>query len=265
MRADRVIASPRARRAARQRGIDLRALRGSGPDGRVVEADVSREPIPSPGDAMRRAIARRTSESAATIPHFFLRAELDATALVRVRQEIAPGIERAHGVKPSLTDFILRAMARALADVPAANRVWRDERALALPEAAIGLVVALDEGLAIPVLPPGDLPTTARSRIDAVARARAGKTTGEAPCAASLSNLGDSRVDDFSAIIPLGQSSILAVGRAAPRPWAEAGTLLVRTTLRLCLSADHRVLDGRPAADYLGRLVDLLECPSTLA
>jgi pyruvate dehydrogenase E2 component (dihydrolipoamide acetyltransferase) len=257
--AERALASPRARRDARARGIDLAGVRGSGPAGRIVAADVARLAPGEGASAMRRAIARRTTESAATIPHFHLRVEVDITALQALRRELKGG------VGATLTDLLLRAMSLALAEVPAANRVWRDDRAVSMAEPAVGLVVALDEGLAIPVLRPAALAELVAARIGAVARARAGKTGTEAACASTLSNLGPGRVDEFSAIIPLGQSSILAVGRAAPRPWVEGGAFVVRETLKLCLSADHRVLDGRPAADYLGRIAELLEKPRALA
>jgi pyruvate dehydrogenase E2 component (dihydrolipoamide acetyltransferase) len=257
--ADRVVASPRARRDARARGVDLSRLRGSGPGGRIVAADLAGAPAADAPSAMRRAIARRTAESAATIPHFHLRVEVDASSLLRLRRELKGRFE------VSVTDLLLRAMAISLGDVPAANRVWRDDRAVALDGQAIGLVVALDEGLAIPALTAPNLAELVAARVDAVARARAGKLASEAACASTLSNLGAGRVDEFDAIIPLGQSSILAAGRIAPRPWAEAGAIVPRETLRLCLSADHRVLDGRPAADYLGRIADLLERPAPLA
>ncbi|MBA3710600.1 MAG: 2-oxo acid dehydrogenase subunit E2, partial [Planctomycetes bacterium] len=147
-----------------------------------------------------------------------------------------------------------------------ANRTWVGDDAVPLPQPAVGLVVSLDDGLVIPVIPPAaDLAALATARHAAVERARAGTAMTNDRCATSLSNLGQGRVDAFSAIIPLGQSSILAVGRASPRPWVVDGALTVRTTMRLCLSVDHRVLDGQPAAEYLGRIVELIEQPSPLA
>jgi pyruvate dehydrogenase E2 component (dihydrolipoamide acetyltransferase) len=127
-------------------------------------------------------------------------------------------------------------------------------------------VVGLDDGLAIPVIEFADqLHGTTRTRIDATTRVRAGALPNNRPCASSLSNLGTSRVDSFTAVIPLGQSSILAVGRLAHRAWAIEDTLCSRPTMKLTLSVDHRVFDGLPAAEYLGGIVELLEQPATLA
>ncbi|MBA2479505.1 MAG: 2-oxo acid dehydrogenase subunit E2, partial [Planctomycetes bacterium] len=194
-RSRRIIASPRARRALRQRGIDGATLRGSGPGGRIVAADV---PLAAPTarsatqctSSMRRAIARRTSESWATIPHIVLHAQADASALVALRAEVVQDIERRHGVRPTITDFLLRAMMISLGEHPRANRVWRGDELVALDAPAIGLVVGLDDGLAIPVIGAGaDLSVVARARDLAVTRVRSGGAAASQPCASSLSNL----------------------------------------------------------------------------
>ncbi len=257
--------SPRARRALARAGVDLAGVVGSGPNGRVVEADVLRASTSSTLSPGRRAVARRTAESFSTIPHFYLRAEADAEALVALRRELVIAHEATLGIKPTLTDLLLRAMALALADHPGADRVWRGDSIATIGTGAIGLVVGLDDAVAIPVIAAGSFAGTVRQRADAVTAARAGRVASGA-CATSLSNLGAGRVDEFAAIVPLGQSSILAVGRAARRPFVGGdGALAARTTLKLCLSVDHRVLDGQPAADFLGRIVDLIERPEPLA
>jgi len=265
--------SPRARRAIARRGLDPATLLGSGPRGRIVEADVLAAPAPRAAGAvndatalaMRRMIARTTSESAATIPHFYLQSEVDCTQLVALRAALAPGMEREHGVKPSITDFIVRAMAIALREQPAANRVWRADAPHALAEPAIGLVVGLPEGLAIPVLEGlGSLRQAATARNSATMSVRSGVRPTARPCASSLSNLGASRIDAFTAVIPLGQSSILAVGRLAHRAVAVGDALACRQTMRLTLSVDHRIFDGVPASAYLGRITELLEQPAPL-
>ncbi len=271
-RAGRPAASPRARRRAAELGVDWTRLKGSGRTGRIVESDVleaSRTTAAAPLTPMRRLIAQRTAESFAAAPHFYLRAELDATALLQLRQRLVGEIERSAGVRLTLTDLILRAQARALRQCPFANCVWRDNGIVACPGWDVGLVVSLPEGLLIPIVrsaAEGGVPELARRRAALVEAARAGRLAGEAlqGGATSLSNLGKSRVDEFSAVIPSGQSSVLAVGRVAPRPFVVDEQFVLRPTLKLCLSVDHRVMDGGPAAEFLGRIVDGLEQPETL-
>jgi pyruvate dehydrogenase E2 component (dihydrolipoamide acetyltransferase) len=271
-RGARSLASPRARRAMRLRGIAASQLTGSGPQGRILEADVlgttnhARASNVGSTSAMRRMIARATTESITTIPHFYLTAEVECTQLIRVRSELLPRFERDFGVKPSITDFILRAMALTLREQPMANRVWRADALVQLEHPSVGLVVGLDDGLAIPVIEFSDtLHGTARSRADLTSSMRLGALPSSRPCASSLSNLGTSRVDSFTAVIPLGQSSILAAGRVAHRAWAIADTLCSRPTMQLTLSVDHRVFDGLPAAKFLGRIVEFIEQPNLLA
>jgi len=269
-----VKASPRARRAMRRLGVEAARIRGSGPGGRIIEADVLGAPAadgarPVATSPTRRAIAAATSESFATIPHFYLRAEVDATELIALRESVLASIEKQTGVRVTLTDFLLAALARALNDYPFANRVWRDGL-LELPCVDVGLLVATDEGLIAPVLrdaPQLELAMLAAERARLVDGARRRRLPADAfgDGAASLSNLGTSRADEFAAIILPHQSSMLAVGRAAPRPFVVNGQLAVRTTLRLCLSLDHRVLDGATGAQFLGRIVELLESPHQLA
>jgi pyruvate dehydrogenase E2 component (dihydrolipoamide acetyltransferase) len=270
----------------RQLGIEPHQLRGSGPGGRILECDVrttvaaTAAPSTQPAtvgttaasggiSVMRRAIAEKTSVSFATVPHFYLRVEADVTSLLELREELVPQVQREAGVKLTLTDFLLRAMARTVKEFPFANQVWRDNSILTLPTVDLGVVVGLPDGLLIPVLRNVDelsLPALARLRTEATTAARAGKLTATQAQggAMSLSNLGNSPVDEFAAVIAPGQSSILAIGRAVPRPFVVQDQLTVRTTLRLCLSADHRVMDGGPAATMLGQLVELLEHPSVL-
>ncbi|MDD4891347.1 MAG: 2-oxo acid dehydrogenase subunit E2 [Phycisphaerae bacterium] len=264
----RIKASPRARRAIAQLGVDAAAVRGSGPEGRIVESDVLRaaaaggqRPATS---AARRAIAAATTHSFSTVPHFYLRAEVDATAMITVRERILAGASSdARRPRVTITDFLLCAMAQALRDCPFANCVWKDGL-VQLPGIDIGLVVAAGDGLLVPRIRQAggaDLLAMARKRSHLVDAARAGKAPADCLSggAASLSNLGASRVDEFAAIILPGQSSMLAVGRIAPRPFVVEGQLCVRPTVRLCLSADHRVMDGLSGAKFLGRIVELLE------
>jgi pyruvate dehydrogenase E2 component (dihydrolipoamide acetyltransferase) len=271
-RLHRVIASPRARRALNQLGLDPKTLRGSGPNGRLVLADVQTAARSAPGGGisiMRRAIAEKTALSFSTAPHFYLRAEVDATALLDRRQQLLDRIERQADVRLTLSDFLLRAVALALRECPWANCIWQNNTVVRLPSIDVGLVVGLPDGLLIPLLRQADtldLPSLARQRAALVAAARAGKLPADATRggATSVSNLGTSRVDEFAAILAPPQSSVLAVGRAAPRPFVVDGKLAVRTTLNLCLSVDHRVLDGGPAGEFLGRIVQFVEQPDAL-
>lgn len=288
LRPDRIIASPRARCLMRRLGIQPRRVQGSGPGGRIVEADVkvaaskskglmlspNSEVPPTPDtpagmSVMRRSIAERTALSFATIPHFYLRAEVDATELIRTREYLLPVLEQEYGIRITVTDFLLRTQALALRDFPAANTVWQSGSLASSKDVAVGMVVGLPDGLIIPVIHGADqltLVQLAKERARLVTAARNGKTNPGmlSGASSSLSNLGSTRTDEFAAIIAPQQSSILAVGRAALRPFVVDGRLEARTTIRLCLSVDHRVLDGGPAASFLGRIVELIENPARM-
>lgn len=219
--------------------------------------------------SMRRAVARITAQSFATVPHFYLRAEVDATAVSELRKQLLEQVQKDFGVRLTLTDFLLRAMALALRDCPKMNRIWQNDTIVELPTIDVGLVVGLPDGLMIPVITEADrldLMNLAKTRADLIAATRLGKLPAKASQggATSLSNLGNTCVDDFSAIICPPQSSMLAVGRMAPRPFVVDGELCVRPTLRMCLSIDHRVLDGALGAEFLGRIIELLEQPALL-
>jgi pyruvate dehydrogenase E2 component (dihydrolipoamide acetyltransferase) len=283
----RIPASPRARRAMRQRGVDPATVRGSGPGGRIVEADVLRttcSPRPSlgagpayaqsplPGGSlspMRRAVAAKVAESFATVPHFYLRSEVDVTALLQLRAQTLDAIEKCCGQRATLTDFLLRAMVLALRDCPHANRIWQNDSIVALPSIDVGLVVQVEDGLMVPVIHGADRLTMidlVRERASVMAAIRSGKTAADLfqGAATSLTNLGKRRVDEFAPIISPPQSSMLAIGRVAERPVAFEGRLCLRSTLHLTLAVDHRVMDGVPAAEFLDRIVGYLEKPFLL-
>jgi pyruvate dehydrogenase E2 component (dihydrolipoamide acetyltransferase) len=209
-----------------------------------------------------------TAASWATVPHFHLRCELDASALIEFRQRFIDQVGEENASKVSLTDLLLRALALALRDCPWANAVWQDDGPVALPGAAVGLVVSRDDGLLIPVIDGADrlsLPDLGRKRAAVVAAAREGKLGTLQTAASSLSNLGNTCVDEFAPVIAAPQSSMLAVGRLAQRPIVVAGKVCARPTLRLNLAVDHRVMDGEPAARFLGRIVEYLQRPEPLA
>jgi pyruvate dehydrogenase E2 component (dihydrolipoamide acetyltransferase) len=218
---------------------------------------------------MRRSIAERTALSFSTIPHFYLRAEVDVTDLLVMRENLVDVVARECGVRLTVTDFLLLAQARALEEFPAANAVWKDSGIERFADANVGLVVGLSGGLLIPVIngvQKLSLVQLAKERARLVEAMRSGSYNAGmlAGGATSLSNLGTTRVDEFAAVIAPHQSTMLAVGRAELRPYVVAGRLEARRTIRLCLSVDHRVLDGGPAAEFFGRIVELLEAPKRL-
>ena len=269
----------------RQRGIDAANVRGTGPNGRIVEADVLRATACGAGvsparttetaapqgtiSSMRRAVAAKVAESFATVPHFYLGSEVDATLLVQLREQNLAAIEKSCGVRPSITDFLLRAMALALRDCPQANRIWQNDAIVQLPTVDVGLVIQSGDGLMVPVIQNADrlsLMDMARQRARLAEIVRSGKTPADLfhGGATSLTNLGRRRVDQFAAIISPPQSSMLAVGRLAERPAVHEGRLCVRQTMNLPLSVEHRVMDGVPAAEFLDRITELLETPLLL-
>jgi pyruvate dehydrogenase E2 component (dihydrolipoamide acetyltransferase) len=273
--------SPRALRALRLRGISSAGLAGSGPNDRILEADILRAALkpqapavdkslpPGTISSMRRAVAAKVADSFATVPHFYLRSEVDVTSLVQLREQNLETFEKCCGVRPSLTDFILRAMALALNDCPEANRIWQNDAIVQLPGIDVGLVVQVGDGLMVPIIHRADrlgLPDMTRERVKVVEAVRSGKTTADLfqGGAISLTNLGKHRVDEFAAIISPPQSGMLAVGRVAERPAAYEGRLCLRQTMNLTLSVDHRVMDGVPAAAFFDRIVELLEKPFLL-
>ena len=219
--------------------------------------------------SMRRAVAAKVAESFATVPHFYLRSQVDATSLVQLRQQNIDAVEKRCGVRPSLTDFLLRAMALALRDCPQANRIWQGGGIVSLPSIDVGLVIQVADGLMVPIIQGADrlsILELARQRTSLTGAVRSGKTPADIfqGGATSLTNLGKHRVDEFTAIISPPQSSMLAVGRLAERPAACEGRLCLRQTMHLTLSVDHRVMDGVPAAEFLDRIVELIENPFLL-
>jgi pyruvate dehydrogenase E2 component (dihydrolipoamide acetyltransferase) len=264
--------SPRARRRAAELGVDTSGLEGSGGTGRIIEADVLKASRSTPAAApsvMRRAIAKSTSLSFSTTPHFYLRCEVDATALVQLREDLLPEIEAKAGVRLTLTDLIVRAQAKALRAFPQANAIWVDDNIINFSHCDVGLVVGLPQGLIIPVLrtsDKGDLASLVKQRSSLVELARSGRLDLESlqGGATSLSNLGNSPVDEFAAVISPPQSTMLAVGRAMLRPFVINNSLAARMTMKLCLSVDHRVMDGGPAAEFMGCIMRFLEHPAQL-
>jgi len=268
-------ASPKARRLAAERGIDLRELRGSGPDGAVLAADVPAaaaaavRPAPAPAAAgvsnVWRIMAERMTASWTTAPHFYLVREVTVSRLVTWRDRAS----KQTGMRLTYTDLLVKLVAAALAQHPRANVSWKDGSLVQHGEINVGLAVALDDGLVVPVLHRADtlsLAEIARRREDLVARAQAGKLRPADIQGGTftISNLGMYGVDAFNAIVNPPQAAILAVGRITDRVVAVGGQPTVQPTMVLTLSCDHRAIDGARGAQFIGALAELVEEPLAL-
>ena len=282
---ERLRASPLARRLAAQRGVDLSRLQGSGPGGRIVKIDVERAqaaaPAPAlasapagsgasaftevPHSSMRRTIARRLAESKSTIPHFYLTVECRMERLLALRTEINASASR----KISVNDFIVRAVAVALREVPQANVGWTDTAMRQYAQADVAVAVSTDTGLITPIVRAADRKTLSQISAeiaDLAARARAGQLRPEEYQGGSfsVSNLGMHGVGAFSAIINPPQAAILAVGASQQKPVVENGELKVGTVMACTLSVDHRAIDGALAAQWLAAFQRAIEAPLSM-
>jgi pyruvate dehydrogenase E2 component (dihydrolipoamide acetyltransferase) len=260
-------ASPKARRLAAERGVDLTVINGSGPSGAVVVADVPAAPHatgPSVGNVWR-IMAERMTASWTTAPHFYLVREVDVSRLASWRERASAST----GIRITYTDVLVRLVAAALVRHPRVNVAWKDGAIFQHGGVDIGLAVAIEDGLVVPVLRGADALTLAEiatRREDLVARAQAGKLRPADIQGASftISNLGMYGVDAFNAIVNPPQAAILAVGRIVERAVVVGGQVAVRPTVVLTLSCDHRALDGARAAQFLGTLADFIEEPLAL-
>jgi pyruvate dehydrogenase E2 component (dihydrolipoamide acetyltransferase) len=277
-REGRTLASPRAKKLAAARGIDLESVNGSGPHGRIVAADVeaafpqhrvSNEPAAGGNARRRQLIADRMVESITTIPAFSVTVEADARHLVALYENLRARIEQVAGVKLTYTDLLLKALAVGLAQTPEMNTLWENGAPRRLSDATIAMAVATERGVVAPVLKSIDtlpLEQLVQSRLKATQKARESKLTFEdlEGSSGTLSNLGMYRVDRFEGIITPGQTFILAVGQLKKRPWVVDNALTVTPTLILNLSVDHRVVDGAGAAKFLGEVAEAIENPYQL-
>ncbi|SNS26546.1 pyruvate dehydrogenase E2 component (dihydrolipoamide acetyltransferase) [[Luteovulum] sphaeroides subsp. megalophilum] len=308
---ERVFASPLARRIAKEKGIDLAAVQGSGPRGRIVKADVegaqpsaapaakadaaapkadapaaAAAPVAAPAasaasvaklfadrdyeevtlDGMRKTIAARLSEAKQTIPHFYLRREVALDALMAFRADLNAKLE-SRGVKLSVNDFIIKACAVALQQVPNANAVWAGDRILRLKPSDVAVAVAIEGGLFTPVLRDAhqkSLSALSAEMKDLAARARTKKLAPHEYQGGSfaISNLGMFGVENFDAVINPPHGSILAVGAGIRKPVVgKDGAITTATMMSMTLSVDHRVIDGALGAEFLKAIVENLENP----
>ena len=304
---ERIFASPLARRIAAQKGLDLKSIQGSGPKGRIVKADVesataqpapaaaataSSAPAPAPApqsasaeqvmamyadrefeemplDGMRKIIAARLTEAKQTIPHFYLRREIQLDALLKFRSEINKGLE-AKGIKLSVNDFIIKACANALQEVPDCNAVWAGDRILKLKPSDVAVAVAIEGGLFTPVLRDAESRTLSSLSVemkDLAARAKERKLAPHEYQGGSfaISNLGMMGITNFDAVINPPHGSILAVGTGQKMPVVNAdGELDIATVMSVTLSVDHRVIDGALGAQFLAAVKNNLENPVTM-
>ncbi len=302
----RIFASPLARRIAADKGLDLAQIKGSGPHGRIVKADVlaataqpaptaaataaaatPAAPAPAPTgpatdtvkamyadreyeeialDGMRKTIAARLTEAKQTIPHFYLRRDILLDELLDFRARLNAQLAD-RGVKLSVNDFIIKACALALQQVPAANAVWAGDRILQLKPSDVAVAVAIEGGLFTPVLRDADsrsLTSLSVEMKDLAARARARKLAPQdyTGGAMAISNLGMFGIDNFDAVINPPHGSILAVGAGTKKPVVDdKGNLAVATVMSVTLSVDHRVIDGALGAELLAAIKSNLENP----
>ena len=303
--ANRLFASPLARRIAAEKGLDLTQLTGSGPKGRIVQADVenanvvltaiesktTREaPAASTGlatvpsydtvskmyhgqdfevialDGMRKTIAARLTEAKQTIPHFYLRRDIQIDALMALRSDLNAQLNE-RGIKLSINDFIIKASAIALQQVPSANAVWAGDRVLQMKASDVAVAVAIKGGLFTPVVRDAEtktLPTLSFEMKDLAQRACDKKLNPMEYQGGSfaISNLGMFGIDNFDAVINPPHGAILAVGTGKKKPVVETdGSLGVATVMSVTLSIDHRVIDGKLGAQLLDKIVTNLEHP----
>jgi pyruvate dehydrogenase E2 component (dihydrolipoamide acetyltransferase) len=296
-------ASPVARRIAKERGLDLATLEGSGPGGRIVKADVEKAggtpvgetgfepaivrppavaPAAAPGpetakgtvsyedpSKLQSTVARRMSESKATAPHFYLEAEIDMSRLVAARSQIKAGAKEGD-IVPSFNDMVVKACALALREHPRANGAYRDGRFEIYSRVNVGVAVAARDALVVPTIFDADQKNLRQIAGDSRAlaqRVRDGQITPPELSGATftVSNLGMFGIDSFAAVINPPQAAILAVGAITERPVVRDGQTASAHLMRVNLACDHRILYGAPAAEFLARIKTLLEEPLSLA
>jgi pyruvate dehydrogenase E2 component (dihydrolipoyllysine-residue acetyltransferase) len=278
----RIKASPLARRIARERGIELAALRGTGPEGRIVAEDVERAGASAPVSAaaaapaqtgeievvklnqMRKTIARRMSE-AWQAPAFQIAMSADMRASIRLREALLARVEEG-GVRPTYSDILTKVVALALMRHRDLNAHFAGDSVRLFPSANIGIAVAVPHGLVVPVIQACEqrsIPDIATTRADLVARTRGGKLTSEdlENGTFTISNLGMYGVERFTAVLNPPQAGILAVGAIEERPVAEEGEVVIRPRMDMTLTIDHRSVDGATASEFLATVKSFLEEP----
>jgi pyruvate dehydrogenase E2 component (dihydrolipoamide acetyltransferase) len=290
----RVKASPIARRIAEEKGVDLAAIQGSGPGGRIVKADVEQAktaPAAAPAAAgtgagerpetakgevsqqeltkLQQTVARRMAESKATAPHFYLEAEIDMTRAVEARARIKATTPEGEPV-PSFNDMVVKACAIALREHPRANGAYRDGRLELYSRVNVGVAVAAQDALTVPTVFDADrkgLREIARTSRELAAKVRDATITPPELSGGTftVSNLGMFGIDNFSAVINPPQAGILSVGAITEKPVVREGEITTAQLMSVTLACDHRILYGADGAQFLARIRELLEEPTGLA
>jgi pyruvate dehydrogenase E2 component (dihydrolipoamide acetyltransferase) len=299
----RLFASPLARRMASQAGLDLATMTGTGPNGRIVRADIDTAmsggakpasvaaPAPAtapakpiapaapitashtlvPHSTMRKVIARRLSEAKATIPHFYASIDVEIDALLKLRAELnaKSAKEGPAAFKLSVNDLVIKAAAATLRRIPKVNASWTDDALVLYDDVDISIAVSITDGLITPIVRKADLKGLAaisNEMKDLAARAKSGKLKPEEFQGGgfSISNMGMYGVSDFAAIINPPQAGILAVAAGQQRPVVKDGALAIATLMTCTLSVDHRVVDGALAAEWLAEFKRIVEDPLSL-
>ena len=267
--------TPLAGKIAADLGVQVGSVEGTGIGRRVTSEDIRRAAAPPRGPSiggvipftgLRKAVAQAVAASAQSAVHVTLVAEVDMTECVRMRESMLADIEARYGVRISYTDIIVMAVARAIEDKPIVNSSLQGDQIVIHDRINIGIATAIEGGLVVPVVK--DVASKTIPRISAeikelVGRARAGKAHGDdfRGGTFTITNLGVYGIDSFDPVITPGQSAILGVCRITEKPAVFQGRIEIRSMMSLCLSFDHRVMDGAPAAEYLARLRQILESP----
>ncbi len=280
----RIKASPLARKIARDRGLDLGAIRGSGPEGRIIQRDVEGAAVQSPEPAgpggpafrdvplsqIRKTIAKRLAQSIGPIPTFYLTSEIDMERTWDARETLVAGKDPSPDEpRISYNDIILKAVALSLRQHPDCNAWWQDDRIRYWNEVHLSMAVAVEDGLITPVIRHADrksLREIAREARELAGRARERRLTPAEYTGGtfSVSNLGMFDIDQFTAVINPPEAGILAVGGITPKPVVVDGATAIRRRMRVTLSCDHRVIDGATGAQFLRTLKGMLENPLTM-
>jgi pyruvate dehydrogenase E2 component (dihydrolipoamide acetyltransferase) len=305
-RGERIKASPLARRLAEESGVELSAVKGSGPGGRITKSDIeaaaqgggAQKPAPDAGEAapaagadtraapaarpaqpaaagadaeevpltqMRKTIAKRLAQSIGPIPTFYLTIECDMTRLTELRERTNRALEK-DGIKASINDFLIKAVASALARHPEVNASWGDSAITRHHRVHIGVAVAVEDGLITPIVRDADAKRVREIAVEVkelAGRAREKKLKPEEYTGAtfSISNLGMFGIVEFTAIINPPEAGILAIGAVEEKVVAENGEMVVRPRMRMTMSCDHRVVDGATGAKFLQTVKELVEDP----
>ena len=268
-----VRATPLAGKVAADMGVQLGTVTGTGVGGRITREDLGRATVAPAGigatipfSGMRKMVAKSVAASAQSAVHVTLVTEVDMTECVSLRGQLLAEMEREYGVRLSYTDFIAKAAAKAILDKPIVNASLQGDKIIISDSINIGIATAIEGGLLVPVVKNIQSKSliAISKEIKALAdRARSGKATPDDLSGGTftITNLGVYGVDSFTPIITPGQSAILAVCRIADKPVVVNGQIAIRSMMNLCLSFDHRIMDGVPAAEFLARLRDILQSP----